>query len=66
MRTGGGAEDEFVTVVEEDEGIGGVGGCGEDDAHGGNLYWSRVKLQVLGRKMQVFPRVKSIRSMRRK
>jgi len=29
----GGAEDEFVAVVEDYEGVKGVGGCYEDDAH---------------------------------
>lgn len=34
----GGAEDEFVAVVKDDEGVGGVGGCGEDDTHGSGVY----------------------------
>lgn len=34
MGAGGWAEDVFVAVVEEDEGVVGVGGCEEGDAHG--------------------------------
>lgn len=34
----GGAKYEFVAVVEDDESVGGVGGCGEDDTHCSGVY----------------------------
>ncbi len=38
MWSAGGAKYEFVAVVEDDESVGGVGGCGEDDTHRSGVY----------------------------